>query len=151
MNGPQLGLHCKLYRNTGTVGTPVWTEVSEIGDLTAGLARLFAELKRRASGWVKNIAGLLNLDSFQFKLIHGLGTTNLEAIRDNFLSGTAEEFAIANGDIATSGTQAFRLPAAIENFPINQPLEDIHDHEVTLKLAYLDDGGEVDPSWMTVV
>lgn len=151
MSGPVLGLHCKLYRNTGTVAIPVWTEIAEIGDLSAGLARLFAELKRRKSGWVKNVGGLLNMDSFQFRMIHGLDATNFTAIRTNFLAGTVEEFAIADGPIATSGTQAFRLPAQIENFPINQPLEDIHDHEVTLKLAYLESGGaEIDPSWLVV-
>jgi len=150
MTGPQLGLNCKLYRNTGTAASPTWAEVAEIGDLSAGLTVMFAELKRRGNGFVKNIPGLIDIDSFQFRMIHGLDTTSFDAIRANVFSKTVEEYAIMDGDIATSGSEGLRLPAVFENFPINQPLEEIHDHEMTMKCGYLDDGGEVDPSWMSV-
>lgn len=144
---PQLGLSCILYRNTGSVGTPTWTEVAQIGDLSANLTKAFGELKRRGNEWVKNIPGLKSLDSFSFRMIHGLDQTTLDAIRGNYFSDTVEEFLIYDGDEATSGNEGLRIPIAIENFPIDQPLEDIHNHEVTGKLGYMDDGGEVDPSW----
>lgn len=141
----------KLYRNTGSPTSPVWTEVNEVGDVSIpDLTRGLAELKRRASDFTKNLASLIQSISVEFRLHHGLDATNFNAIRQNFFNGTAEEWLVANGNPATSGTEGLRLPALVENFPWDQPLEDVSGHDMRLAVAYWESGGsEIDPSWAT--
>jgi hypothetical protein len=150
---PTVGHKMKLYRNTGTVATPTWSEVAEVGDvsipdLTMGLA----ELKRRANAFTKNLPTLIQSISVEFRLHYGMDATNFDAIRQNFFAGTVEEWAVMSGDITTSGTEGLRLPALVEQFPWDQSLEDISGHDVRLAVAYFEEpaGTEIDPNWFTV-
>lgn len=146
---PQAGHKMKLYRNTGTVATPTWTEVAEVSDVnlsdfTMGLA----ELKRRANDFAKNVVTMIQPIAIEFTLINGLDATNFDAMRANFLAGTAEEWAIFNGDISTSGNEGLRVPMVIENFPWDQSQEEVSSHSVRLAIVYMEESStEVDPSW----
>jgi hypothetical protein len=141
-----------LYRNTGTVSTPIWTEVAEIGDVSIPDFEMgIAELKRRANLWTKGVASLMQLVHVEFRLISGLGATVYTAIKTKFLGGLPEEYFVADGLAATAGTQGLRLPALVNSFPWDQPLEDVAGHDVRLALAYMESSGtEVDPSWLVV-
>lgn len=149
---PKVGHKMKMYRNTGSVAVPVWVEVDEVGDVTiSDFAMGIAELKRRANDFTKNLASLIQSISIEFRLHHGLGATNFDAIRTNFLAGTAEEWAILDGGSAVSGTEGLRLPVLIEQFPWDQALEDVSGHDVRLAIAYMEESSvEIDPSWMVV-
>jgi len=149
---PKTGHKMKLYRNTGSVATPVWTEVAQVGDVNIpDLSISLAELKRRASDFTKSLAGLFNSIAIEFNLIHGLDATNFDAIRQAFFAQTVEEWAVMNGDITTSGNEGLKATCLVEQFPWNQPLEEVSGHDVRLALAYMEEGGsEVDPSWYTV-
>jgi hypothetical protein len=149
---PKTGGEMKMYRNTGTPGTPTWSEVAEVGDVSIpDLARALAELKRRANDFGKVLPAKINVVGVEFRLHHGLDATNFDAMVTNFFDGTAEEWAVMNGDITEVGTQGLRLPAIIENFPWEQNLEDVSGHDVRLACAYMEESGsEVDPEWYTV-
>lgn len=147
------GHKMNLYRNTGTVAIPVWSEVDEVGDVSIpDMSRSMAELKRRASDFTKNLAGLIQSIAIEFRLHHGLDATNFDAIRAAFFAGTIEEWAIMNGDIATSGNEGMRIPVLVEQFPWDQPLEDVSGHDMRLAVAYMEEpaGTEIDPEWYTV-
>ena len=119
---PTTGHKMKLYRNTGTFITPVWTLVAEIGDVSIpDLSFGLAELKRRANNFTKNLATLIQSIAVEFRMIHGLDATNFNAIRTNFFAATVEEWLVYNGPQATTGNQGFRLPALVEQFPWDQP------------------------------
>lgn len=151
--GPKVGHKMALYRNTGTVDTPVWQEIEEVGDVNLdGLEITEAELKRRANDWTKSLPALFGAFTVTFRYIHGLGQTVFNAIRTDFLAQTTREYAIVNGDISTEGTQGFRFAGYQGAFPWNQPLEDVSGHDCVLRHAYYEDAGgdEVDPSWMEV-
>jgi hypothetical protein len=141
----------KAYRNTGTVASPVWAEVSEIGDLSiSDFTRGIAELKRRANEYTKGLPSLFQMMALEFRLHFGLGQTQYEAIRDAHLNGTVEEWAIMSGDIAYN-SYGLRCPFIVEQFPWDQPLEDVSGHDVRLVIGYMTSGGsEVNPSWYTV-
>lgn len=148
--GPKTGHLMKMYRNTGSVATPTWTEVDEVGDVSIpDLTRGLAQLKRRANNFTKNLATLIQSIAVEFRLHHGLDATNFDAIQAAFFAGTVEEWAIFNGDIATSDNEGMRIPIIIENFPWDQPLEDVSGHDVRLAIAYMEEpaGTEIDPSW----
>lgn len=149
---PKTGHKMKLYRNSGTPTTPVWALVDEVGDVSIpDLSRGLAELKRRANEFTKNLASLIQSIAIEFRLHYGLGATQYNAVRQAFFSGTPEEWAIMDGDITENGSQGLRLPVIVEQFPWDQPLEDVSGHDVRLAVAYMVDGStEVDPSWYTV-
>ena len=147
---PVTGHKMKLYRNTGSVATPVWTLVAEIGDVSIpDMSTGLAELKRRANGFTKNLATLFQSIAIEFRMIHGLDPTNFDAIRGNFFAQTIEEWLIYNGAQATTGNQGFRMPALVEQFPWDQPLEEVSGHDMRLALAYYEEpaGVEIDPAW----
>lgn len=150
--GPKTGHQMKLYRNTGTIAVPVWSEVAEVGDVSiADLTRGLAELKRRGSNFTKNLASLIQSIAIEFRLHHGMDADTFDAIRGNFFNGTVEEWAVMNDDISTIGSEGLRVPVIVENFPWDQPLEDVSGHDVRLAIAYMEETGtEVDPSWYVV-
>jgi hypothetical protein len=147
----KVGHKMKLYRNTGTVLVPVWTLVAQVQDV--GIPELsmgLAELKRRASNFTKNLATLIQSIAIEFRLIHGLDATNFDDIRTNFFAGTAEEWAVMDGLIATVGSQGLRCPVLVADFPWDQPLEEVSGYDVRLAVAYFEEGGvEIEPNWYT--
>ena len=151
---PQTGHTMRLYRNTGTHPTPVWNHVNEIGDLTiSDLSRILAQLKRRANGFTKNLPSLIDSIAVEFRLHWGLGKTQYDGIRNDFFNATVREWAIMNGAIETSGNQGLTAPFIVEQFPWEQPLENVSGHDVRLAVGYKEDetnGGELDPYWYVV-
>lgn len=153
MPGPTTGHRCKAYRNTGTAAVPIWDEIQGTGDVSiSDLTRAIAELKRRGNDFTKGLASLIQLIRVTITLTHGVDTTTYTALRTAFFAGTATEYAILDGDVTVSGTQGLRFPAFVANFPWNQPLEDVVNHDMQLATAYWESptGTEVDPSWMLV-
>lgn len=150
--GPKTGHKMKAYRNTGTYASPTWVEVAEIGDLSIpDLSMGLAELKRRAKDWTKNLPSLIQSVAVEFRLHHGLDATNFDAIRTAFFAGTAEEWAIMNGSITTTSNEGLRIPVLVEQFPWDQPLEEVAGHDVRLAVAYHEESGsEIDPTWYEV-
>jgi len=146
------GHQMKLYRNTGSVASPTWTLIDQIGDVNIpDFSRAVAELKRRGNNYTKNLPGIINTIALEFRLFHGVGATIFEALRDNFLAGTIEEFAVLDGLVATVGTQGLRCPFLIEAFPWDQNLDEVSGHDLRLVIGYMESAGsEVDPSWMEV-
>lgn len=148
---PQAGHKFKFYRNTGSVASPTWGLMAEIGDLSIdSLVMGVAELKRRASMWTKALGTLIQLGTISFRMHFGLDATNFAGVRTDFLAGTPREYAILSG-LVTYDAEGWRLPLLLTDFPWDQALEDVSGHDVKAAIAYYTSGGsEVDPSWMTV-
>jgi hypothetical protein len=149
---PSVGKWMFFYYNSATAATPTWVLISEIGDLNiSDLSRNLAELKRRANPFTKNLPALINSIAVEFKLIFGLQQVMHAILRGAFFSATVFQYAIMNDAIALEDTEGLLLPAIIEQFPWNQPLESVSDHDVRLATAYWISGGqEIDPAWLIV-
>ena len=150
---PTVGHKMKLYRNTATVATPTWALVAEVGDVSIpDLSMGLAELKRRGNDYTKNLATMIQSIAVEARLIHGLDATTFNALKTNFFAATIEEWAVMDGDITVSGSQGLRLPALVEAFPWDQPLEEVSGHDIRLAIAYMEEpaGTEIDPTWYTV-
>jgi hypothetical protein len=149
---PLTGHRMKMYRNTATPATPTWATVSEVGDVSiSDLTRGLAELKRRANDFTKNLPTLIQSIGIEFRLHYGLGATAYTAIRNNFFNATVEEWAVMGGDITVSGVEGLRCPVLVENFPFDQPLEDVAGHDVRLAIGYMVvSSTEIDPSWYII-
>ena len=150
--GPKTGHKAKLYRNTGTIAVPVLYEVDEVGDVSLTDINLnLAELKRRANQWTKNLASLFAAFAVEFSAIFGLDKVAFEAMLDDFTGQRTKQWVVAMGDITTSGTYALKLPVLLENFPLNQPLEDVISQDVRLAVAFMVESGvEIDPVWVEI-
>jgi hypothetical protein len=116
-----VGLDMKLYRNTGTFGTPVWTLVNNVQDLKRGSALGEAELNNRASALVLK-EPTLNEYVFNWGMIKDELDTNYTGLRTAKDARTLVEFAFANGLIATSGTTYFRIETKLFGFDDEEPL-----------------------------
>jgi hypothetical protein len=151
---PKTGHNMKLYRNTGTVASPTWSEVTAVTDVTVnGLERVWAAFKHRGSDFTKTLASLLEEITVEFRLTYGLDSTNYNAIRAAFFSADVEQWAVMNGAITTEANEGLKLPCGVKSFPWDQPLEDVSGHDVVLSAsAYMEEpaGTEIDPAWYTV-
>ena len=150
--GPSTGHKMKLYRNSATVATPTWALVQEVGDVSIpDLSMGLAELKRRANLYTKNLPSLIQSISLEFRLHHGLDSVTFTALRTAFFLGSVSEWLSADQAVATVGTEGLRCPFLIEQFPWDQPLEEVNGHDVRLAIGYMIEAStEVDPSWMVV-
>lgn len=151
--GAKTGHDMVLVRNSGTVETPVWEEISAIGDVNVSdWSIAVGDLKHRGSDYVKGLPGLFQRINIDFNLIHGLDPDNFEAMRLQFLGRTPCQYAVLDGDIEDAGTEGLIIPALIVNFPWNQPLEDVSDHAVQLTTGLMFNAlsAEVDPEWLVV-
>ena len=144
--GVKLGLDAKLYRNTGTHGSPTWNEVTNVKDLTLNLEAGEADVSTRGNGgWRANIATLKDA-SLEFEMVWDTADDDFTAIRTAFLTNGSIEFAVLDGGSAVAGSQGLRALMAITNFSRSEPLEEAITVSVTAKPTYSTDP----PEWMTV-
>ena len=153
MNQPMTGDFCKLYCDTGSSTTPVWTEWGEIDGCTCGdLTRESVELNVRSLTAKPSLPGKIGALTFAFKFYPGFDATHYAQLLDDFFDSAApRKWAMVDGDITTTGTQGLMMPAYVEGIPYNQAAAEAVNHDVTLKYGFLKEGTSIlAPTWMTV-
>lgn len=140
-----LGMNAKLYRNTGTYGSPTWDLVPNVRDLTLNLETAEADVTTRAnSGWRATVPTLREA-SIEFEMVWDPSDTDFTAIQTAFLAGSTVEFLVLDGLQATTGSQGLRASCAVLGFTRSEPLEDAIKVSVKLKPTYATNA----PSWYT--
>ncbi len=145
----RLGLHAKLYRNSGTYASPTWDEIGNVKDVTLNLEAGEADVTTRANNGWKATAATLKDASIEFQMVWDTGDTDFLAIRDAYLNNTNIEVAAMDGAITglgSSGSQGLRATCMVTSFTREEPLEEALTVSVTLKPSYSGNA----PSWMTV-
>lgn len=133
--GAKTGSDCIAYRNTGTYGTPVWNPWTNLRDLSLNLEMGDADASYRGSNWKRTLATMKD-GSVDAEMIHDPLVDDYNVIRDAFINKTVLDLAIADGAIATVGTQYFRADFQAFGFSRNEPLEDTVTVKVPLKISY---------------
>ncbi len=149
---PTVGQRCKFYGNTGTVGTPVWDEFTAISDLSIpDLEMGVAELKRRGNNFTKNLATLVQSFSVDCHYNSNLDTTTYGLLKTEFLAGTAKQYAVMDGAVASAGSMGLKIPLLIKSFPWDQAQESVIGHDLKFVVAYYEEpaGTEIDPAFFT--
>lgn len=142
----KLGLDAKLYRNTGTFGSPTWNEIKNVKDVTLNLEAGEADVTTRGNnGWRATVATLKD-GSIEFEMVWDSADDDFASIRDAFLNKTSIELAVMDGDVAVAGSQGLRATCMITNFSRNEALEEAITVSVTAKPTY----SANPPSWLTV-
>ena len=114
--GVKLGLDAKLYRNTGTYGSPTWVEMTNVKDLTLNLEAGEADVTTRGNaGWRATLAALKDA-SIEFEMVWDTADAAFTAIKDAFFGGTSVEFAVMDGDVATPARRGCGPRCLFTNF-----------------------------------
>jgi hypothetical protein len=108
----KLGINAKLYRNTGTYGTPVLTEVALVSDGTLNMTWDEAEADARESRVHQVVKTMLGLD-FTFRLKKKPLDANYEALMNLFLNDGSEDMWFLDGPENVEGTRGVRFDAQI--------------------------------------
>ena len=118
-----IGLNAKVYRNTGSWGTPTWVEVTNIQDVSLAMEAGEFAGNTRGSKWKKFARTLLEA-GVELNMLHKPGYAGQVAIRNAFLDGTLIDLAIMDGAITTSGNEGLRAEMAVLSYNREEPLEE---------------------------
>lgn len=129
----KLGLNGKLYRNTGSYGTPVWGEVTAVRDLTLSDSMSEADVTKRSSGGWRETIVTLREASVDFDMVNVAGDTQVQNIRAAYAARTATEFTIMDDGIAVPGARGIRATCQVTKFELSQELENAQMYSVTIK------------------
>jgi predicted secreted protein len=132
----RLGMDAKLYRNTGSFGSPTWSEVTNVKDLTLNLEKGEADVTTRANGGWRATVGTLKDASIEFQMVWDTADAGFSAMQQAFFSNTPIEFAVMDGDINDPASEGLRATFDIFNFTRNEALEEAIMVDVTIKPTY---------------
>ncbi len=138
----QLGFERKLYRNTGTSAVPVWTLMNNVSNVKTNFTAGETDVTTRGNNGWKATAPTLNEAELTFTMIYDPTSTDFDAIRTGFFNKAPIEFAVADGPIATSGTEYLRVTCGIFNFGVDESNEEAVKVEVTAKPTYASNAPE---------
>lgn len=132
----KIGLECKVYHNTGTVGgaSPSWVERTNVQDVSIGLTKDAADMSTRgASGWAQERATLRHME-ITLKILYDTSDGLYTALYNSFMSNTLfVDLAFVDGDITTG--KGWRATYDVFDFKEAEPLKEGKTVEVTLKPA----------------
>lgn len=148
---PVPGFKMRLYR--GTVGgSTAWTLVGGVQSVSVDdVSREEIEVAMRGTEWKRVMPGMMEAMGASIKMIHNIEPTMEALIRNDMLNGTAAQYALVNGDIATAGTCGWSIPAYVTQMNRSEELSEIVTNDIKIKLGYIKNGSTmVEPEWLTV-
>jgi hypothetical protein len=149
--GNLTGRDCYSYYNAGTFGTPTWTLMTRVIDLTYQMAAEWADVSSRASVWkmeAKALVGLIVNFGYRYK---NATDAVFAALRGYAMGVTKQELALADGVIATTGTQYLRATYQFEIGQFGQQLTSGVQVDFSAHLCYEEDSNTMrEPAWTTV-
>lgn len=141
----RLGLDAKLYRNTGTIGSNIWSEVSNVRDVTLNLETGEADVTTRGNDGWRATVGTLKDAGIEFEMVWDTEDANFTAFKDAFFDGTPIELLVADGSMDEAGAQGLRAVCRIITFTRSEALEEAITVSVTAKPTY----STTPPTWVT--
>ena len=136
--------------NTGTDGTPTWVELEPVRDVSTSASAGKADVSDRRSKFKMSCPTLLDLET-TVTCTWVPGDTALTATRNQFLNRTSAQWAVMDGDPATTGSEGWKFFAHVYSTDFEQPLEDGQTVQFTLSPT-IDTSEDpiVYPSWLVV-
>jgi hypothetical protein len=143
--GVSSGKDNKLYVNStadnvlggsGTYASPDWVIIDRIGDLDRSGSKATTEVDMRASDTTITIYGNKSREiTFTYYKRKGSGDTIFNTLLDSFENNTCLDIAMAEADIATSGTVYDRGPFIVAEMEKTEPIGGVESYDVTLNFA----------------
>lgn len=129
-----VGYSRKFYRNSGTYGSPTWAEIENVQDLTLNDETTAAEASNRNSAFKRYLPGLHDI-SIEFSSIYDATDADFEALLDAKRTRAVIDVAVMDGAINTNTNRGWRGECMVEQANENQPLDDTHTVDFTLRPA----------------
>lgn len=146
MATPILAEDAKLYYNTGSYGSPTWTLICNVKDLTLSLESAEVDVTTRCgSGFNEYVPGLTDA-SVTFSMLYDPSDTAWEALRGHFFAKTAVEVLVLDGPVATAGSEGLRATVIVRSFTRNEQLGQALMTDVTLRPT---PNANAAPAWYT--
>jgi hypothetical protein len=146
--GVKLGLDAKLYYCVaGIGGTPTWTLLANVKNVTLSLTKGEADVTTRANNGWKATAGTLKEGSIEFEMVWDTDDAGFTAIQSAYFGNSLIGLAVMDGPVATVGSQGLWADCMITDFSRDEPLEDAISVKVTAKPTYSENA----PIWKMVV
>lgn len=130
--GHQVGLDMNLYYNNNTFASPSWIELTDVRDLTGPDSFSEADVSRRLSGRKQTEPGLRDI-SIEWEMVYDVTDTGFALIQTRYYARTLIEFALANDNIVTTGTEYLRVECKLFKFERNEGLEGANLYSVVAK------------------
>jgi hypothetical protein len=135
--GVKLGGEAKLYFcAAGIGGSPEWTEITPVKDLTLNVEKGEAEVSTRGGGGWKATIGALKDAVVEFEIVADDENAGFVALRTAFFDGTVLGLAVMDGPVTEGGREGLWADCAILKFDRNEPLEEAITVSVTAKPTY---------------
>lgn len=131
----RISINAKMYRNTGTYGSPTWAEVTNVGDVTLSDSYEEANVTRRAGGGFTETEPTLRNLELSFQIFNIPADADFLAFTAAHTGRTAIDMQILDGDRTTAGTRGVRGWFKITSFTRNQSLSDAQTIDVVMKVA----------------
>jgi hypothetical protein len=119
----KIGLNAKLYRNTGSFGSPTWVEVTNIQDLDLADSMDEADASTRGSGGMAESEPTLRTIEASWNMKNN-ADTHMIAFRTAYATRALVDLQILDGPIATVGSHGIRGRFKFHEFGKPQPLRD---------------------------
>lgn len=131
--GSRLGLNAKLYRNSGTYGSPTWVEFKNVVDLTDNDDMEEAEVTTRGSAGIAEFEPTIRTVSLEFQMVSKTGDTDLAAVRSAYSARTSLDMVALDGAIDEVGATGVRARFKVFSFKKGQELKGAQMIDVTMK------------------
>ena len=135
--GVKLGDEMKLYLcAAGIGGTPEWTEVPIVKDVTLSHSKGEADVSTRGGGGWKQTVGAMKEATIEFEMVWDTEDAAFQAVKDAYFDDTILGLAVMDGPIDENGSEGLWADCAILKFERNEPLENAVTVNVTAKPTY---------------
>ena len=141
----RLGINAKIYRNTGTFGSPSWDEIKNVKDVTLNLEADEEEVTTRGSGGWKEFEQTLKDASIEFDMRADDTDADFTALKNAWANRATIELMALDGDEATTGTQGLRAEMRVISMTRSEPLGGHLSYSFTIKPAV---NANAAPSWV---
>jgi len=142
-----LGKDAKLYFcAAGIGGTPTWTELTNVKNVTVNLQKGEADVTTRGNNGWKASVGTLKEGSIEFEMVWDTEDAGFAALQAAYFGDTAIGIAAMDGDITEAGRRGLWADMAVIDFSREEPLEEALSVKVTLKPTYSANA----PEWKTI-
>lgn len=129
------GLSCKVYRNTGSYGSPVWALWQCVRDTTIDITFDEVDATCRGGGGLRQNAVTLTTIEVSGEAIKEKTDTSFVAMELAARNKAIVDVMVLDGAEDVEGTTGWRFDAHITSWSEAQPVEDIVKVSFTLKPA----------------
>jgi hypothetical protein len=127
-----LGKDAKLYRNTGSYGTPTWNECDNVKDLSLTLTKAEYDATRRASGGWRETIGTIKDIEVSFNAVYSPTDADITAFKTAYLNNATIEIWVLSGVRTDAEAEGPRMTCHVVEMSREEQLEG--GQELTIKL-----------------